>query len=116
MADNKEFYSLDKKILSQKFRFQKKGVNPQEAKKLVNECGLNINEPLHSKVLDVINAALQKQMPNQVVIRAYQETVCSCGYVFSKHHGDGYYSIPYERKTKFCPNCGQALDWGDKDD
>lgn len=30
----------------------------EEAKKLINECGLNINEPLHSEVLEIVNEAL----------------------------------------------------------
>ena len=30
----------------------------EEAKKLINECGLNINEPLHSEVLEIVNEVL----------------------------------------------------------
>ena len=36
---------------------------------------------------------------------------CDCGYEFSVHYGDGYYDVPYEKQTKHCPDCGQALDW-----
>lgn len=55
--------------------------------------------------------ALEKQIAEKVKIEQWIYTKCDCGYEFSKHHGDGYYSIPLENKTKYCPNCGQKLDW-----
>lgn len=55
--------------------------------------------------------ALKKQIPKKVEKQQWTDTVCGCGHVFSKHHGDGYHSIPYENQTKYCPDCGQALDW-----
>ena len=55
--------------------------------------------------------ALENQIPKKVKIEQWIYTKCDCGYEFSKHHGDGYYSIPLENKTKYCPNCGQKLDW-----
>ena len=58
-------------------------------------------------------AAVEKQTAKKVKIEQWIYTKCDCGYEFSTHHGDGYYSIPYERKTKYCPDCGQKLDWGD---
>ena len=55
--------------------------------------------------------ALEKQIPKKLKIEQWIDTKCDCGYEFSKHRGDGYYSIPLENKTKYCPNCGQKLDW-----
>ena len=55
--------------------------------------------------------ALEKQIEKKVKIEQWIYTKCDCGYEFSRHHGDGYYSIPLENKTKYCPNCGQRLDW-----
>ena len=57
--------------------------------------------------------ALEKQIPKKVKIEQWIYTKCDCGFEFSKHHGDGYYSIPIENKTKYCPNCGQKLDFGE---
>ena len=59
--------------------------------------------------------ALEKQIPKKVKIEQWIYTKCDCGFEFSKHHGDGYYSIPLENKTKYCPNCGQKLDWSDEE-
>ena len=59
--------------------------------------------------------ALEKQIAKKVKIEQWIYTKCDCGYEFSRHHGDGYYSIPLENKTKYCPNCGQAIDWGNEE-
>ena len=59
-----------------------------------------------------LQAAMEKQIPKKVKIEQWIYTKCNCGFEFSKHHGDGYYSIPLENKTKYCPNCGQRLNWG----
>jgi hypothetical protein len=45
----------------------------------------------------------------------YEDTGCTCGYEFSRDLGDGYHDIPIERKTKYCPDCGQKLQWDDKE-
>lgn len=68
----------------------------------------------HEDAERIINA-LEKQIPKKVKIEQWIYTKCDCGYEFSKHHGDGYYSIPLENKTKYCPNCGQKLDWRDEE-
>lgn len=60
--------------------------------------------------------ALEKQIPKKVKIKKYAPTRCNCGFEFSVHYGDGYYNIPFELKTPYCRNCGQALDWSDKND
>jgi hypothetical protein len=57
--------------------------------------------------------ALDKQIPKKVDIKKYIYTKCDCGYTFSVHYGDGYYDVPYKKQTRYCPDCGQALDWSD---
>ena len=65
------------------------------------------------KNMEMIVQALEKQIPKKVKKEQWIDSKCTCGYVFSKHHGDGYYSIPLENKTKYCPNCGQKIDFGE---
>lgn len=60
-------------------------------------------------------AAMEKQTAKRIKQQKWMYTRCSCGHEFSKHHGDGYYSIPQEQKTKYCPDCGQKLDWRDEE-
>ena len=66
----------------------------------------------YKQALELGVKTLEKQIPKKVKIEQWIYTKCDCGYEFSRHHGDGYYSIPLENKTKYCPNCGQRLNWG----
>ena len=68
---------------------------------------------IFGEALIIAIKALEKQIPKKVKIQQWIYTKCDCGYEFSKHHGDGYYSIPLEKKTNYCPKCGQKLDWSD---
>ena len=84
----------------------------EEAKSMgCNKVRALYNIPLEN--MELIVQALEKQIPKKVKIEQWIYTKCDCGYEFSRHHGDGYYSIPLENKTKYCPNCGQAIDWGE---
>lgn len=63
---------------------------------------------------DVARSAIElikKQIPMKIKIEKYIYTKCKCGYDFSVHYGDGYYDVPHKNKTKYCPNCGQRLEW-----
>ena len=55
-------------------------------------------------------------IPKKVNVQAWMYTECpgGCGHELSTHHGDGYYSI--ENKPSYCPKCGQALLWGEKEE
>ena len=55
--------------------------------------------------------ALEKQKPQKIKFKQWEDTKCVCGYEFSRDLGDGYHDIPIERKTKYCPDCGQKLQW-----
>ena len=59
--------------------------------------------------------AREKQKPHKVKFEPWMDTKCVCGYEFSRDLGDGYHDIPIERKTKYCPDCGQKLQWDDKE-
>lgn len=73
------------------------------------------NNGEQKEALKVAIQALEKQIPKKVRKEQWIDSKCTCGYVFSKHHGDGYYSIPYENMTPYCPKCGQKLDWSDEE-
>ena len=86
-------------------------------KTLPNRIPLKFFTDDGAKVYDefsqVVTSALEKQIAKEVKFEPWMNTECDCGFVFSVHHGDGYHSIPYENQTKYCPNCGQKLDWGE---
>ena len=65
--------------------------------------------------VEEFKALKEKSVAKKVNIQQWIDTKCDCGYEFSKHHGDGYYSIPYEKQTKYCPECGQKLDFGEEE-
>lgn len=54
---------------------------------------------------------IAKATPHEVKIEFWMDTKCKCGYVFSVSYPDGYYKVPYENRTNYCPNCGQLLQW-----
>lgn len=91
----------------------------KEDKRSNNECELcdycysqgNFGE--QKEAFQMAIQGLEKQIPKKVKKEQWIDSKCTCGYVFSKHHGDGYYSIPLENKTKYCPNCGQKIDFGE---
>ena len=86
----------------------------EEAKSMgCNKVRALYNIPLEN--MELIVQALEKQIPKKVKIEQWIYIKCDCGYEFSRHNGDGYYSIPLENKTKYCPNCGQKLDWSDEE-
>ena len=80
-----------------------------------NYCYSQGNFGQQKEAFNMAINALEKQIPKKVKIEQWIYTKCDCGYEFSKHRGDGYYSIPLENKTKYCPNCGQKLDWSDEE-
>ena len=59
----------------------------------------------------VLDNCVSKQQGYVIKQEQWIDTKCNCGYCFSKTHYDGYYTIPYENKTNYCPNCGQKLIW-----
>lgn len=85
----------------------------QEAKQRLDEWYTDNNVNISPEVLDCCYKAIEKQIPKKITIYRYIYTKCDCGYEFSKHYGDGYYDVPFEKQTKYCPKCGQALDWSD---
>ena len=81
-----------------------------EIQEIATENGFDTKIIINEKA---VISALTKQIPKKVNIQRYIDTKCDCGYEFSISYGDGYYGIPFEKKTKYCPDCGQALDWSE---
>lgn len=85
-----------------------------KAKKLVEECGLNIEHPLHEKVLNIVVNALDKQTPTKVTHEASLYKCCTCP--TCKNVIDEFTEFAGKRvrvTVQHCKFCGQALDWGE---
>ena len=63
---------------------------------------------LFDKLLELERLA-SYQLPIIVKTQQYMPTECPrCRCDLSEHIDDGYHKV---NKVKFCPNCGQALEW-----
>ena len=89
-------------------------MKPEEALKELSYDDTAYGGKCTHEVRMVAIKALKKQIPMQVEEEKWIDTKCVCGHVFSKHYGDGYYDIPLQNKTAYCPECGQKLDWGEE--
>lgn len=88
-------------------------MNAEEAKTLIEECGLNITEPTESKVLAVVIESLDKQIPKRFELWNGQCSCPNCKKLFGSNEQRKrlvYWEMPY------CKYCGQKLDWGDSNE
>ena len=98
-------------------RYEDTGLTPEEVKALKQESkNVQVDYYLleYYKTLGTVvqcRRALEKQKPQKIKFKQWEDTKCVCGYEFSRDLGDGYHDIPIERKTKYCPDCGQKLQW-----
>ena len=66
------------------------------------------DEKLMDRIKELFRLA-SYQIPMKIKAQQYIYTGCPrCNYDLSEHVNDGYYRV---NKVKFCPNCGQALEW-----
>ena len=80
-------------------------MKPQEAKELVEQCGLNIEGIKNIECESVIISSLEKQIPKKAkyIDGDYDMPLCpNCGLSVEGNDEDNYCSV-----------CGQALDWSD---
>lgn len=75
-----------------------------------DKCKLAQKDKPLIEALGAAIIALEKQIPKKLKIEKHNHTFCDCGHKFSIHLNDCY-AIPFNNKTPYCPNCGQALDW-----
>ena len=98
-------------------RYEDTGLTPEEVKALKQESkNVQVDYYLleYYKTLGTVvqcRRALERQKPQKIKFKQWEDTKCVCGYEFSRDLGDGYHDIPIERKTKYCPDCGQKLQW-----
>ena len=63
--------------------------------------------------------AREKQKVLKMIVRHDTDTKCKCGYLFSFSAdvgtGERYYDVRNESKSNYCPECGQKLQWNDKE-
>ncbi len=67
---------------------------------------------LELKIIERAIESLEKQVPKKVVRdSAYSPALCPTCHTdeICKNLGDGYYT--YFTSIKYCPQCGQLLDW-----
>lgn len=60
----------------------------------------------------VCRRAIEKQIPKELTIKTTDEKIrytCPCGKTLIVEYKN---SLIFGTKTKYCPECGQALDWG----
>ena len=74
-----------------------------KAKQLVEECGLNIEEPLHDEVMHIIKVALDRQISKNPTIHKAGFYCSNCGILIGL----------VRNEINFCKKCGQAIDWSD---
>lgn len=89
---------------------------PKESLKYGNEMNYihYCAEEQAIELLDELKQLKDEQCCHKVVKENWMDTKCKCGHIFSKSFPDGYYCIPYENRTNYCPDCGIKLIWEDK--
>lgn len=62
--------------------------------------------------IDTAIGELEYRVPKKVIINMWQTAKCpKCNYCLSMDMTDGFYK--HMKWLKVCPDCGQAIDWGE---
>lgn len=96
-------------------------LTPEEVKELQKKCK---NDQVDYSLLEYYKTigtvvecreAREKQKASKMIVRHDTDTKCKCGYLFSFSAdvgtGEKYYDVRDESKFKYCPDCGQKLQW-----
>ncbi len=81
-----------------------------EALNMVKECGLNIEEPIHNEVINIVIEALEKQIPKKP--EESYDGYADGNPVIDYHCPNCYREVDEDDMEHHC-ECGQALDWSD---
>lgn len=90
-----------------------KRMTPQEALELLNNIEFKHEHQGQDQYADMLmwcKDALEKQIPKKVIL---VEEECNCPNCLFDMMGVYDFSNADTTDPKFCPECGQALDWGD---
>lgn len=106
-------------------RYEDTGLTPEEVKAL-KQASKNVQVDYslleYYKTIGTVvecREAREKQKVLKMIVRHDTDTKCKCGYLFSFSAdvgtGERYYDVRNESKSNYCPECGQKLQWNDKE-
>ena len=105
-------------------RYEDTGLTPEEVKALKDSKSDQVDYSLleYYKTIGTVvecREAREKQKELKMIVRHDTDTKCKCGYLFSFSAdvgtGERYYDVINELKSNYCPECGQKLQWNDKE-
>ena len=95
-------------------------MTPKEAVEMLNKCGTNTEQPYEDMILEALEQALtelEELKKRDTAMKVKQSWEEEDNHIFDcPHCGDTWFYTTDSEDWKFCPNCGQRLDWSDKDD
>ena len=69
----------------------------------------------YAQAIDIAIDAVERRMPKTPIIEPYEPAYCpNCDSILSESLGDDYFR--HYKHLDMCPNCGQAIDWGNIDE
>lgn len=105
-------------------RYEDTGLTPEEVKAMKDSKSDQLDYSLleYYKTIGTVvecREAREKQKVLKMIVRHDTDTKCKCGYLFSFSAdvgtGERYYDVRNESKSNYCPECGQKLQWNDKE-
>lgn len=73
----------------------------------------NIQPIIGGKSLDIAISAIEKQIPKKPLLHSFSESHDTYTYFKCPNLCDTYCEV--KNNMHYCPKCGQALDWSEKD-
>lgn len=105
-------------------RYEDTKLTPEEVKAMKDSKSDQVDYSLleYYKTIGTVvecGEAREKQKVLKMIVRHDTDTKCKCGYLFSFSSdvgtGERYYDVRNESKSNYCPECGQKLQWDDKE-
>ena len=92
---------------------------------LVNVITLANNSDYYNKDrddhdIDLITEIVKKEIPIKPIVDGYK-LICGCchepmniGFCFCHNRKKGYYIVRTDKRSNYCNNCGQRIDWSEE--